>query len=215
MGKMEPGNTKSKEPSLGLAATICFVLWIVYTILYTLPLKDIYRVFLEPLPGIIGVIILSVTGFRDDRWYLRIAPLSARGLAILGVMCLVLLAPLEPAILEGNSVAFHGFSIHFYALTSGIAQEIFFRAVLLPLCITGLGKKLSGTALQALLFGLWHLPRAYQTAPITPWVGASMVGIVTFLAGLGWGWQVQHDRTIIWTSVQHVVFLLVMSLFGL
>jgi hypothetical protein len=26
---------------------------------------------------------------------------------------------------------------------------------------------------------------------------------VPFLSGLGWGWQVVHDRTVFWAMVQH------------
>jgi thiol:disulfide interchange protein len=40
------------------------------------------------------------------------------------------------------------------------------------------------------------------------------VAAVTFLAGLGWGWQVQHDKTIVWTLAQHILFLMLMSFFG-
>ena len=52
-------------------------------------------------------------------------------------------------------------------------------------------------------------------APIAPLPAAIAVALVTALAGLGWGWQVQHDRTVVWALTQHIVFLMVMSLFGM
>jgi hypothetical protein len=53
-----------------------------------------------------------------------------------------------------------------------------------------------------------------MTAPVAPAPATFAVAVVTFLAGLGWGWQVQHDRTIVWTVAQHILFLMLMSLFG-
>jgi membrane protease YdiL (CAAX protease family) len=74
-----------------------------------------------------------------------------------------------------------------------------------------------GVVLQAVLFGLWHAPKAYLGTPAgaSPWVGAIALSVVPFLAGLGWGWQVQRDRTIVWAMGQHIIFLMIMSLFGM
>jgi hypothetical protein len=35
-----------------------------------------------------------------------------------------------------------------------------------------------------------------------PWAVVAVM-LVPFLSGIGWGWQVQHDRTVVWTMVQH------------
>jgi hypothetical protein len=37
----------------------------------------------------------------------------------------------------------------------------------------------------------------------------------TSLAGLAWGWQVEHNRTVFWTTLHYSLLLMVMSLFGL
>lgn len=54
--------------------------------------------------------------------------------------------------------------------------------------------------LHALPFGLWHIAPLFVGAP--PWAVAAVMG-VPFLCGIGWGWQVRHDRTVAWEMVQH------------
>lgn len=50
------------------------------------------------------------------------------------------------------------------------------------------------------LFALWHIGPPFLGAPI----GAVMaIMFVPFLSGIGWGWQVQRDRTVVWAMVQH------------
>lgn len=63
-------------------------------------------------------------------------------------------------------------------------------------------KKRLGLALLAhsVLFGLWHIGPLLLGAPI--WVAIAVM-FVPFLSGVGWGWQVQHDRTVVWAMVQH------------
>jgi hypothetical protein len=53
--------------------------------------------------------------------------------------------------------------------------------------------------------------RTFQAIPTLP--AALMVAIVLFLAGCGWGWQVQQDRTVVWAMLQHSLFHVLISLF--
>ena len=60
-------------------------------------------------------------------------------------------------------------------------------------------------ALQALLFALWHA-RAFEVVAVAP---AAAVLALMFVGGLLWGWQVLHDRTVLYAAAQHAVFLVV------
>jgi hypothetical protein len=93
-----------------------------------------------------------------------------------------------------------------YAPASALAQEIYFRAALLA-ALTRLcrGNTRLALTLQALLFALWHL-RAFTVATVAQ---AVAVLALTLLAGLLWGWQVQRDRTIFWSTLEHTLFLIV------
>ena len=50
------------------------------------------------------------------------------------------------------------------------------------------------------LFGLWHIGPFFLGAPI--WAVIAIM-LVPFLSGLGWGWQVQRDKTVMWAMLQH------------
>jgi membrane protease YdiL (CAAX protease family) len=196
------------------AAAIVLALWILYTAIYTLPLAAGWRAILEFVPGLLAVAVLRWAGYRDGDWTVRAAPLSRPGLMALVLVLPVLFAP----ILSGKWVGFDLLATLVFPLASGVTQEIFFRGALLPASIRLCGgRSMRGVVLQAVLFGLWHAPKAYLSAPagVSPWVGVIALSVVTFLAGLGWGWQVQRDRTIIWAMGQHIIFLMIMSLFGM
>jgi membrane protease YdiL (CAAX protease family) len=88
-----------------------------------------------------------------------------------------------------------------YAPAGGVSQELFFRAALLPALYLVL-KKHAGLSLVAhsALFGLWHIGLLFLGAPL--WAVLAVM-LVPFIAGLGWGWQVQRDRTVVWAILQH------------
>jgi membrane protease YdiL (CAAX protease family) len=93
---------------------------------------------------------------------------------------------------------------------------LFFRSGLLPAIQRLCGEKTwSALILHAVLFGFWHVPLAYLAAPISPWVAVVAIFVVTLLAGLAWGWQAQHDGTVIVAMLHHTLLLMIMSLFGL
>jgi membrane protease YdiL (CAAX protease family) len=98
-----------------------------------------------------------------------------------------------------------------FAPASGIAQEIYFRGSLLPALEKALnGKKIIALLLHAVVFVGYHF-RTFRSVPSVPI--ALLIALVLFLAGCGWAWQVQKDRTIIWAVSQHGLFLMLMSMF--
>jgi hypothetical protein len=206
----------AKQPAIDkrAAALIVLALWVAYTAIYTAPLSDTGHAILEFLPGLLAVAVLWWAGYHNGDWTVRAAPLSRQGLVALILVAPVLLAP----VMSGKWVGFDPLRTLVFPLASGVAQELFFRGALLPASIRLCGgRPMRGVVLQAVLVGLWHAPNAYLSTPAgtSPWVGVIALPIVTFLAGLGWGWQVQRDRTIVWAMGEHVVFLMIMSLFGM
>jgi membrane protease YdiL (CAAX protease family) len=88
-----------------------------------------------------------------------------------------------------------------YAPAGGVAQELFFRSALLPAMRMMLKQRPRlALALHSLLFGLWHIGPLFLGAPACAVIA---VMLVPFLSGIGWGWQVQRDRTVIWAMIQH------------
>jgi membrane protease YdiL (CAAX protease family) len=186
---------------------IVLLLWAFYTTIYTLHPSDAISAFIELIPGILGVTILLVAGFTTEQCYLRLSPISKRGFLILAFFTIMLI----PILMTGKWVGLSWMPVLVYAPLSGIAQELFFRASLLPVLIRVFGKKhLLAVFVHSLLFTLWHIPLAFTNAPLP---GAIAVIIVTFIGGMVWGWQVQRDRTIYWALAQHITYLMIMSLF--
>jgi membrane protease YdiL (CAAX protease family) len=184
------------------------LLLIAYAVVYTVQLNDALAAFLEFLPGIFGILILLVSGFNNRDLYLQKASISRRGALFLSAFTLVLI----PILLTGDWAGWHWLPFLVYAPASGIAQELFFRAALLPFLMKiSKGKALSAVVIQAVLFTLWHVPLAFAQAPMA---GAISVVVVTFIGGIIWGWQVQHDKTVYWAMVQHIVYLMIMSFFS-
>jgi membrane protease YdiL (CAAX protease family) len=63
--------------------------------------------------------------------------------------------------------------------------------------------------LQALIFAVYHIGM-FRVAP----TGAVISAIfVTFLAGIGWGWQVKRDGTVIWAMIHHTLLQIILKLF--
>ena len=92
-------------------------------------------------------------------------------------------------------------SISSRAPASGVSQELFFRSALLPATQLLLkGRPGLALLLHSLLFGLWHIAPLFLGAPI--WAVIAVM-LVPFLSGIGWGWQVRQDRTVVWAMLQH------------
>lgn len=201
-----------KEHQSKWAAWVMLCLWLVYTLVYTIPLDKTLEALLEALAGVMGVVVLLAMGYSSQELYLQLKPISKRGWVALGLATLALAGPLATS----SWVGIRWLPLLVYAPLSGITQELFFRSSLLPAIqrLCG-GKTWSALVLQSVLFGLWHVPLAYLAAPISPWVAVVALFLVTSLVGLAWGWQVQHDRTIVWAMLHHTLLLMAMSFFGL
>jgi hypothetical protein len=99
-----------------------------------------------------------------------------------------------------------------YAPASGIAQELYFRSALLPGLERALhGRKVVALFIHSAIFIGFHL-RTFGTVGSLPM--DLIIATVLFLAGCGWGWQVQRDHTVVWSMLQHGLFLMLMSMFA-
>ena len=156
----------------------------------------------------ISCLALKRAGFSSFDLNLRHAPLSHQGALALAAVTLLLLPIL------GSSTGWLGWRwlpALVYAPASGIAQELYFRSALLSALTRALsGRNTPALMVHALVFAGFHL-RTFRSLPSLPI--AILVALVLLLAGLGWGWQVQRDRTVLWAMLQHSLFLMLMSLF--
>jgi membrane protease YdiL (CAAX protease family) len=178
-----------------------------YTVLNTIAPGGPLAHLLAFVPGLLAIVTLGMAGLTTRQCYLHRASLSRQGLIVLAVMFLLLI----PILFSGQWLGWDGPATLLYAPAGAIAQELFFRAALLPALLHTLKGRVSlAVALQAALFVTWH----WRTFAAAPTLGADLaILLVLFLAGLGWGWQVQRDKTILWAILQHTLFLMLMSLF--
>jgi membrane protease YdiL (CAAX protease family) len=189
---------------IGRSAAIGAVvlLWTGYTVLQTLfvtgHVPEPWSAILGFVPGVAGVAVLSVAGFPRVQLFLQIAPLSRRGLVVLAAIFVFALAAILPF---GTWQGWNWMVALIYAPASGVSQELFFRAALLPaLLVTLKQRPRLALILHSALFGLWHIGPFFLGAPI--WAAFAVV-LVPFMSGIGWGWQVKHDGTVLWAMVQH------------
>lgn len=161
-------------------------------------------------PGLLGVAVLLAGGLSRRDCFLVVEPLSWRGFGVLAAVFVFALAAILPfSVWQGWSWR----AALLYAPASGVAQELFFRAALLPAMLLVV-KKRRGLALvaHAVLFGLWHIGPLFVGAPL--WAVVAVM-LVPFLSGIGWGWQVLQDRTVLWAMVQHTLIWVVGLQFAL
>jgi membrane protease YdiL (CAAX protease family) len=185
-----------------LAVVFVILLWLAYTVLQTLSVMGIVdetpAAILSFVPGVIGVGVLLGAGLSTEDCYLRFQRLSWRGLWVLvAVMAFALAAILPVSVWQAWSWR----AALIYAPASGVSQELFFRSALLPaMGLIVKDRRRAALVLHAVLFGLWHIGPLFVGAPI--WAVIAVI-LVPFLSGLGWAWQVQHDRTVVWAMIQH------------
>lgn len=187
---------------LAVAVGVVILLWSGYMVLQTLSVlgrvSEGWSAIAGFVPGLLGVGVLLAAGLSRRECFLAVEPLSRRGLAVLvAVLVLALAAILPFGVWQGWS----WMTALVYAPASGVSQELFFRAALLPAIQAALRRR-AGPALilHSVLFGLWHIGPLFLGAP--PWAVAAVM-LVPFLSGIGWGWQVRHDRTVVWAMAQH------------
>jgi membrane protease YdiL (CAAX protease family) len=195
----DPSRMPVKPP---LALAVVFLLWVGYTLLQTLGvvgvLGEAWSAVLAFLPGVLGVGVLLAAGWSRQECFLVAGRLSRAGFLVLAGVFVFALSAILP-VMEYRGWSWTAALV--LAPASGIAQELFFRSSLLPAFRRMLPGR-PGWALvgHALLFGLWHIGPLFVGAPF--WAVLAIMG-VPFLCGLGWGWQVQRDRTVAWAMVQH------------
>lgn len=181
---------------------VVLLLWAGYTALQTLfvigAFGDMASALLGFIPGILGLGLLLAAGLSRQQCYLVVHPFSWSGFAVLAAVFFFALAAILPvSVWQGWSWR----AALVYAPASGISQELFFRSVLLPTMQRVLkGRPGWALILHSVLFGLWHIGPLFVGAPL--WA-VILVMFVPFLSGLGWGWQVTRDRTVLWAMIQH------------
>jgi membrane protease YdiL (CAAX protease family) len=192
----------ARSTRLKVAVAAVLVLWLVYATLQTLLILGYVSeglfVVVAFAPGILGVGALLAAGLTRQDCYLRLAKPSWGGVAALLAIAVFALAAMLPF---GDWQGWDWQAALLHAPASGVSQELFFRAALLPAMIVLLPRRpCLSLLLQALLFGLWHIGPLFLGAPL----GAALaVMLVPFLCGIGWGWQVRRDGTVVWAMVQH------------
>jgi hypothetical protein len=182
-----------------------------YTVLDLLQPSEPLLTIFSFVPGAASFVALSATrhpqGTRSS--YIRLRKLSIRGGVALGAATVLLLPIL------GSSSGFAGWRwipALVYAPASGIAQELYFRASLLPVLESAVtSNPIYAVSLHSFVFVVFHL-RTFFSIPSLPIL--LLVIVVLFSAGCAWGYEVQKDRTVVWAMVQHSVFLVVMSMFA-
>lgn len=201
------GSIRSRLP-FWLALAITLLMAVLYAVLDVLQLPEPRQSLLAFIPGGVSLLALFAAGMSRDECNLRLKRLSRGGMIALGVVTVLMLPILA------SSSGFTGWRwlpALVYAPASGVAQELYFRASLLPgLQRVFKGRHTPALLLHALIFIGFH----YRTFQALPSLGIVLVvATVLFLAGCGWGWQVQRDRTVVWAMLQHSLFLILMSMF--
>ncbi len=183
------------------------VLLAVFTAIHTINIQGIWGAALFFIPGLVGTGIICTSGFSAEQCFLTLRLPSREGL-----LALALITPLLfPVVLSGEYSGWNTVSVLIYAPASGFAQELFFRGVLLPSLMRRFVKRpIAAILIHSILFSLWHLPLVFLSDP----AGIAPVLIVTFIGGVAWGWQVYRDGTILWSTLHHSAYLMVMALFS-
>jgi hypothetical protein len=163
---------------------------------------------LSLIAGVAAIGLLLAAGWTASDCYLGPGRLSGRGALALG--WLLLLWPFVLA--TGQWVGWDAGRAVTQAL-GGVAQELYFRAALLPLMLALLrGRSWVALFLHALLFTVWHAGAVLVT-PREAAAGVVALLVVALLAGLSWGWQTLHDGTVRWAMAHHALLWVVGSLF--
>ncbi len=190
------------QPPLPVAAWIIVGLAAPYILLNTVFPGPALTYTLGMAIALLALVVLLLAGVTPRELCLRLSLPSRQGALVLAL----LLVFIPGALLVGRAQPLGSLNDLVYAPASALAQELYFRAALLvALNHLSRGNIRLALALQALLFALWHI-RAFEVATTAQ---AAAVLALTFLAGLLWGWQAQRDRTILYTFLQHTLFLIV------
>ncbi len=210
MASISESSSKPNRRIFAIGAVL--FLWLGYTALQTLSVMGFvptaWLTILFFLPGILGLAVLLTAGLSAEDCYVRLGRLSWRGFAVLAAVFVFALAAILPF---GSWQGWNWKAALIEAPVSGVSQELFFRSVLLPAALLVFRKRPRLALLvHSALFGLWHIAPLFMGAPI--WAVIAIM-LVPFLSGIGWGWQVRHDRTVVWAMVQHSLIWVIASQF--
>jgi Type II CAAX prenyl endopeptidase Rce1-like len=208
MATTVPAKASQGRTLFAVSLAVTLSMGVLYTALDMLQPPEPVHSLLAFAPGTISLIALRGAGLSRAELNVRLAWISLPGLAALAVTTILLLPIL------GSSTSWVGWRwmpALVYAPASGIAQELYFRSSLLPGLERAFNhRKAMALFLHSALFVGFHF-RTFQAIPSLPLV--LVVIVVLFLAGCGWGWQVQRDHTVVWSMLQHSLFLVLMSMF--
>lgn len=191
-----------------VALGVVLVMWLIYSGLTWQPPPEPWYTILSLIPGSVSIAVLYASGLSKEWRFIRISRLSRPGFLAIVLVTFAL----APILLSGTWSGWNGLDALVYGPVSAVAQELFFRAALLAglLQVQPQRPRLAIMA-HALLFVLWHANTFREAGN----VGISLaIGLVLFAVGLGWGWAAKRDRTIVWTTIHHALFLFLMSMFS-
>jgi len=196
--------------SFRAALVVVLAAWLAFSVLFALYLPEPWASMAGFLPGVIGVGALLMSGASRQACYLRFNWPSRAGMIVLAALFI----PMVPVVLVGFAQAgwsgWDWMATLVYAPASGIAQELYFRSALLPALEATLRRRFLALVVSSILFSLFHAGM-FTVAP----VGAALSAlIVTFVVGIGWGWQVQRDQTVIWAMIHHSILQMILRLFA-
>jgi len=195
--------------SFPLALGITLMMALVYTVIDTIQLSEPLQSIASFIPAVTSLGLLTAAGLSQAELNLRVRHLSRAGLQVLAGVTLLLLPILASSTLW---IGWRWLPALVYAPASGIAQELYFRSALLPALERQLAaRKTWALLLHSVIFVGFHFRTFRLIGSAGP---ALVVAVVLFLAGCGWGWQVQRDRTVFWAQLQHSLFLVLMSMFA-
>ena len=192
--------------SLGWATSAILVLCLIYIAFNIAYLGTPISEFFGLIPAAIGILVLVVAGFTKRDCYLRVAPVSRRGLMFLLALTFLVVGSMLPFF---RWRGFDWVALLIYAPATAVSQELFFRSTLLPALTRSLkARPTLALLVHAALFGIWHAG-VFRFAPFG--VGMFVI-LVPTISGLVWGWQARKDDTVLWAMLQHIVVQMFMRL---
>jgi membrane protease YdiL (CAAX protease family) len=208
------GSQRDEGPAAPARAVTLGVLllFVVATVVQTLQvlerLSEPVGTALGLVVGVTAIGLLLASGWSRSDCFLGPGRLSGRGALVLG--WLLLLWPFVLA--TGQWVGWDTARAVTQGL-GGVAQELYFRAALLPLLLVLFaGRRWRALVAHAVLFTVWHAGAVLVT-PREAAGGVVALLLVALLAGISWGWQTLHDGTVWWATAHHALLWVVGSLF--
>lgn len=210
MVKLSDMQSDPKQVIFWIVFGAIITLWFANVVLFALYIDEPLASILAFTPGILGVGILLKYELSPEECYFKIRPISYKGLVVYIAMLTLMIPVVYTGFRTRTTGGLDWIQALVYAPVSGIPQELFFRSTLFPLLIRGLGGRVwPAMVIDSVLFALYHVGMFF-VAP--QWAAVSAL-IITFIAGLGWTWQVQHDRTVYWAMLHHSCLQIILRLF--